>query len=35
MEIFPIIPASSKPLWFIAIIGTLLTLVIVALIYTG
>ena len=35
MEIFPIIPASSKPLWFITVIVTLLTLVIVALIYSG
>ena len=35
MEVFPISPASSKPLWFIVIIGFLLTFVLIALVYTG
>ena len=35
MEVFPISPASSKPLWFIVIIGLLLTFVLVALVYSG
>ena len=35
MEVFSISPASSKPLWFIAIITTLLTLVLAMLVYTG
>lgn len=35
MEVFSISPASSKPLWFIAIITILLTSVIVVLLYTG
>ena len=35
MEVFSISPASSKPLWFLAIITLLLTLVLAALLYTG
>lgn len=35
MEVFSISPASSKPLWFIAIITLLLTCVLAALIYGG
>ena len=35
MEVFSISPASSKPLWFIAIIGLLLTGVLGVLLYTG
>ena len=35
MEVFSISPASSKPLWFIAIITALLTLVLAMLLYTG
>ena len=35
MEVFSISPASSKPLWFIAMITTLLTLVLAMLLYTG
>ena len=35
MEVFSISPASSKPLWFIAAISTLLTLILAVLIYTG
>ena len=35
MEVFSISPASSKPLWFIAIITVVLTCVLAALIYGG
>ena len=35
MEVFSISPASSKPLWFVAIIGILLTCVLAVLLYTG
>ena len=35
MEVFSISPASSKPLWFIAVISTLLALILAVLIYTG
>lgn len=35
MDIFAISPASSKPLWFLAIICTLLAVVLVALLYTA
>ncbi|MBE9045221.1 hypothetical protein IQ255_12585 [Pleurocapsales cyanobacterium LEGE 10410] len=35
MEVFSISPASSKPLWFLAMITLLLSLVLAALFYTG
>jgi len=35
MEVFPIIPASAKPLWFIGVICALLALILVALAYTA
>lgn len=35
MEVFPISPASAKPLWFLAVICTLLAVVLGALTYTA
>ena len=35
MEVFSISPASAKPLWFLAIITLILTLVLAVLVYTG
>lgn len=35
MEVFPIVPASSKPLWLLAAICALLALVLAALAYTA
>ena len=35
MEVFSISPASSKPLWFLAIIGVLLTFILMVLVYTA
>ena len=35
MEVFPISPASAKPLWFLAVICILLACVLVALTYTA
>ena len=35
MEVFPISPASAKPLWFLAVICILLAVVLVALTYTA
>ncbi|MEM8674324.1 MAG: PH domain-containing protein [Cyanobacteria bacterium P01_G01_bin.67] len=35
MEVFSISPASTKPLWFIAVITTLLALVFAIVVYTG
>lgn len=35
MEVFAISPASAKPLWFIAVICTLLALVLLALAFTA
>ena len=34
-EIFPIIPASGKPIWFLAIICVVLSIILVALAYTA
>ena len=35
MEIFAISPASPKPLWFLAVICTLIAIVLLALVYTA
>jgi hypothetical protein len=35
MEVFPIIPASAKPLWFLGVICALLALILIALAYTA
>ena len=35
MEVFSISPASSKPLWFIALIGLFLTFILAILVYTA
>ncbi len=35
MEVFPISPASAKPLWFLAVVCTLLAVVLGALAYTA
>ena len=35
MDVFPIIPASAKPLWFIWVICVLLALILMALAYTA
>jgi hypothetical protein len=34
-EIFPIVPASAKPLWFLAVIFVVLTLILALLAYTA
>lgn len=35
MDVFAITPASSKPLWFIAVAGVILAIVLIALAYTA
>ena len=34
-EVFPIVPASAKPIWFLAVVCAVLLIVLVALVYTA